>query len=387
MQPSPYRPGELAASVPGREVQLFRADERLALMCDLGRLAGRAQVFTAARGFGKTSLLREIQRRAEARGAITAWITAGEEHGLVAALGDALRTATAGWRDAAHLLPVIDRATVSLNVGVARAEATLRPRRDTSAPSGTRALEQAIREIVVAGHGHDRRALVVFVDEIQAADPAGLRTLAYAWQHLQAEGPDVPAGIFAAGLPDAPEHIVAAVSSSERFAYVDLEPLSPTAVVEALAGAARPLGVTWLPAALEAAVEASAGYPFTVQLVGDHAWQLAGYPDAGAQITADQVAAAAQRASAEMARLIEGRFAKATPAERQFMAAMAGLGDGPVARADIAAALGSSTTQISTQRDGLLKQGLIRAAGYGFVAFTIPGMAAWLRDRDGSGTG
>jgi hypothetical protein len=41
--------------------------------------------------------------------------------------------------------------------------------------------------------------LVILVDEIQAADPKGLRTLAYAWQHLQAEGADVPAAGLTAG--------------------------------------------------------------------------------------------------------------------------------------------------------------------------------------------
>lgn len=37
--------------------------------------------------------------------------------------------------------------------------------------------------------------LVILIDETQSADPAGLRTLVYAWQHLQAEGTDVPAAI------------------------------------------------------------------------------------------------------------------------------------------------------------------------------------------------
>lgn len=361
------------------------AGERLSLMCDLGRLAGRAQVFVGARGFGKTSLLREIQRRAQTRGAVTAWVTAGEDEGLIPALGAAVRDATRDWRDAARLLPALEQMTVSVNLGVASAEAQLRPSHGSADRAGARAVEATVRAVVKNRDRADRKALVLFVDEIQAADHAGLRTLAYAWQHLQAEGADVPAGIFAAGLPDSPQAIVEAVSSSERFAYLDLGPLGASAVVEALAGAARALGVEWQPGALEATVTITGGYPFTVQLIGDYAWKAAGYPDQGGVITEAHAVGACEQAQQEMARLIEGRYSRATPAEQQFMSAMAKVGDGPVRRADIVGVLGVSSSHVSNQRDSLLKDGLIRSAAYGSVEFTIPGMAAYLRQRSDRG--
>ena len=59
MQPSPYTPGEIARAVPGRAHQLAELDERLSVLVDLRRLVGRIRVDHAARGFGKTSLLRE----------------------------------------------------------------------------------------------------------------------------------------------------------------------------------------------------------------------------------------------------------------------------------------------------------------------------------------
>lgn len=55
------------------------------------------------------------------------------------------------------------------------------------------------------------------------------------------------------------------------------------------------------------------------------------------------------------------------------MTALAQLGDGPVRRSDIVAALGLTSTQVSKQRDSLLKQGLIRSLDYGFPEFTISG--------------
>lgn len=296
-------------------------------MCDLGQLVGRTQVFTAARGFGKTSLLREIERRAQARGAVSAWVTAGEEQGLIPAVVDSFREATSSWRDSSRLLPVLEQARVVVNLGVASAEATVRPRPVSDSPSGARALEQLLREVVTTGRGHGTRAAAVFVDEVQAADRGGLRILAYALQHLQAEGLDVPVGVFAAGLPDSADVIIEAVSSAERFAYDDLGPLSGNAVVRALVDPARALGVMWEPAALQAAVSACAGYPFTVQLVADHAWQVAGHPVSGSTITAAHAEQACGLAMREMAQLIEGRFNRSSSAERLFMTAMASLGD------------------------------------------------------------
>src|SRR5439155_23042192 len=123
----------------------------------------------------------------------------------------------------------------------------------------------------------------------QAADPHGMRTLGYAWQHLQSEGQDVPAAVFAAGLPNSPEAIGSVVTFSERFAYRRLERLDDDATMIALAAPARELGVAWELAALDAAVAIAQGYPYSVQLVGDATWALAGYPDAGATLTADHV--------------------------------------------------------------------------------------------------
>lgn len=83
MQPSPYTSGEVARTIPGRSVQLAEFDERLSYLIDLGQLVGRIRIDHAPRGLGKTSLLRQYQRRAKERGALTIWVTAGEGAGLI----------------------------------------------------------------------------------------------------------------------------------------------------------------------------------------------------------------------------------------------------------------------------------------------------------------
>ena len=280
MQPSPYTPGEVARGVPGRAVQVAQADERLAYLVDLQRLVGRVRVDVAARGIGKTSLLREIQRRAEARGALTVWVTAGEQAGLVAALADEIARRTAEWHNETlgRLREALGRLTFTVGVpGVATVEA--RFGRDEQPPThGVREFEAVVRRTVEAAHKEDRTGLVLFVDEIQSADPAGLRTLAYAWQHLQSEGQDVPAAVFAAGLPNAPEVIASVVTFSERFAYRPLQRLDDDATMVALAGPSRALGVWWDDEALAAALTEVQGYPYSVQLLGDAVWTAAGLP-------------------------------------------------------------------------------------------------------------
>ena len=85
---------------------------------------------------------------------------------------------------------------------------------------GARALEKLVRATT-----DDRkrvRALILFIDEVQSADADGIRTLAYAWQHLQAEASDIPAAVYAAGLPNAPEQIAEQVAALEGRVRAEL---------------------------------------------------------------------------------------------------------------------------------------------------------------------
>ena len=389
MQPSPYTPGEVARDVPGRAVQLAQMDERLSYMIDLQRLIGRVRVDVAARGIGKTSLLRQMQRRADSRGALTVWVTAGEDRGLVVALAEEIDRRTSGWKGDARrrLRQSLNHLQVTIGVpGVAQLKAT--PSREQAAvPTipGVREFEDVVRHTVATARKENRPAVVFFVDEIQSADADGLRTLAYAWQHLQSEGSDVPAAVFAAGLPNSPEVIAAVVTFSERFAYRPLDRLDDDAAMVALAGPARALGVHWEADALDQAVAIAQGYPYSLQLLGDAAWNAAGYPEAGATLAIAHVRQARATMQIDLDALFRARWEKSTPAEQDFMRAIATLGDGPVQRADIARHLNATTEDLSVPRARLLDKGLIEAAGHGKLEFTIPGFADYVR-RHVSGT-
>ncbi|MCS5717871.1 ATP-binding protein [Herbiconiux sp. CPCC 205763] len=381
MQPSPYTPGDLAREVPGRAIQLAEFEERLSYLVDLKRLVGRIRVDNGPRGYGKTSLLRQYQTRAEARGAITVWVTAGEEVGLIAQLADAISRVTASWRSdtRSRLRQSLQVLTLSVGIpGVARIDAAIHPP-VTSTPSGAREFEDVVRMVAAAD---EASALVILIDEIQAADASGLRTLAYAWQHLQAEGIDVPAAVFAAGLPNSPDVIASAVTFSERIAYRPLHPLSTEAGEIAILEPSLRLGVQWNRKALASALEVAAGYPYTLQLIADGAWLAAERPDPGATITEDHVRIGRAEMQADLEALFRGRWANATAQEQQLMSAMAHIGDGPVRRADIARRMGVTAESLGVPRARLIDKGFIQAATRGSLEFTIPGFAVFLRDLE-----
>lgn len=382
MQPSPYTPGEVAREVPGRNEQLAQTDERLSYLVDLHRLVGRVRVDIAPRGLGKTSLLREVQRRADARRVLTVWVTAGESKGLIASIADELERVTRNWRTESRrrLSERLERLTVTVGVPGARLQTEWAPNRNRV--YGVREFEDVVRDTVTAGAKEKHTGLVLFVDEIQEADRDGLRTLAYAWQHLQSEGQDVPAAVFAAGLPNSPDTITSVVTFSERFAYRKLDRLTDDAALLALAAPARTLGVTWTEDALAQAVAQAEGYPYLLQLIGDATWTAGGHPARSGVLTADHVHAAQQAVREDLDAMSRARWQKCTPSEQKVVRAMAALGDAPVRRAAIAAELGVTTQDLSVARAKLLDKGIIETAGHGVLMFTIPGFAQYVRDRE-----
>ena len=133
-------------------------------------------------------------------------------------------------------------------------------------------------------------------------------------------------------------------------------------------------------AALDLLYELTDGYPYFVQAYGKVTWDAA----VGSPIRVADVTEAAPEAEAELAVGFFGaRFDRATPAERDYMTAMADLAaaDEPVATAEIAARLGRKPQSLSPARDGLIKKGLVYAAERGSVAFTVPHFGRFLRGR------
>ena len=124
------------------------------------------------------------------------------------------------------------------------------------------------------------------------------------------------------------------------------------------------------------------GYPYFVQAYGKVTWDVA----LGSPVTAEDVHEAAPDAEAELAVGFFGaRYDRATPAERDYMTAMADLGaehgDAAIPTADVARHLGRKPQSLSPARDGLIKKGLVYSGERGSVAFTVPHFGKFLRAR------
>ncbi len=178
----------------------------------------------------------------------------------------------------------------------------------------------------------------------------------------------------------------ASKSYSERlFRYVSVDRLDRGAADLALRSPARDEDADWTDDALAAMYDATAGYPYFVQAYGKTAWDVA----PRSPITAADVAVAAPEAQAELGVGFFGsRFERATPAEREYLRAMAEVaaagGDagadttGSVSTAAIATLLGRAPQSLSPARDGVLKKGLVYSAQRGQIAFTVPHFGRYL---------
>lgn len=342
MQPSPYTPGSVSTSVPGRQRNIEDFRQQLAYTSQFHKLAGQISVTVGPRGIGKTSLLRYLQTEAEQVGFRTVWVTAGDGP-FLQSVTESFHRLSAGWKETARAFQDVITATV----------------------------EEAVTD--------GAAGFVLFIDEIQSADVEGLRALAYAWQHMQSEAADLPAITAAAGLSHSQDVITDAASFAERFRYPRLKDLDDAAASSALTAPTTDCGVIWDDDALVTALDEARGYPYFLQLLGDETWKAARYPDSGSVIGTDAVSSALDDYRTSQRDFFRSRWMKATDAETAMLVAMASLGADTLRRKDIAALMGRTSNEISMVRRSLMDKGLIQSTGFGELSFTAPGFAEFVR--------
>ncbi len=388
---SPYTPGVVAVFTPGRERQLARMERALVRVAGQGRFEGRIHVVQGARGVGKTSLLRVIERKANALGITSVFVTAGTGS-VLAALATELQErvrATAPESLAARVRAAVSALTVELGgvgVGVSLRDRPVHAMTGTSpdavsASAAVPGLKRLI-ELVARSGENASRGLLLLVDEVQDMPSAEIRVLATAWQELQSEvaapgAARLPAAVFAAGLGDVHDAITRGASFGERFHFETLRNLSDEAAVQAVIEPASAAGVSWSFDALESMLALSGGYPYFVQLYADEAWHArARY--AGDVLTPDDVAAGCEMADDQVRAFYRGRWLRATEAERRVLIALARTGGDEATRSQIAEAMGVKSNDISMARASLVAKGLLVVARRGVLAFAAPGFGRYI---------
>lgn len=130
--------------------------------------------------------------------------------------------------------------------------------------------------------------------------------------------------------------------------------------------------------------EAAAGYPYMVQLVGYHAWQLAARRG-DVTISLDDARGAVSAARRDFdGMVIEPALRRLPAGQLEYLLAMACGGEGPVSSGEVAQTMGREAKNVSTFRKRLIDASLIEPLGYGKMGFAIPYMREYLL-RNASG--
>ncbi|HQH89872.1 MAG TPA: ATP-binding protein, partial [Dermatophilaceae bacterium] len=409
---NPYAPGagQRPPELAGRDEQLHAFDVTLERV-SRGR-PERSVVLTGLRGVGKTVLLNALRSAAVRAHWGTGKLEARPDQPLRRPLSAALHMAV---RELGHPQPDEVAQVLGVIKSFAQRESTessggrgaggagargsagasrLRDRWsvgiDVPAVSGradSGDIEIDLVELLsdVGGLAADRGVgVAIFIDEMQDLGADDVSALCAAAHEISQSG--LPVVIVGAGLPHLPAVLSASKSYSERlFRYSRIDRLDADAAEIALRAPAAEEGAAWSSDALGEMYAVTAGYPYFVQAYGKAVWDAA----VGPEITVDDVRMAAPEAEAELAVGFFGsRYERATPAEREYLRAMADAayrngvvseGGGAssasaeldaVPTAEVAALLGKRPQSLSPARDSLMKKGLVYSSERGQIAFT-----------------
>jgi AAA ATPase-like protein len=354
----------------------------------------RSLVLTGLRGVGKTVLLGELRSMALRRGWGAGKVEARPDAGLRRPLAAALHRAI---RDLAVRHRAPDRVEAALGVLKAfalrsnPADAKLRdrwqpgidvPAAQGRADSGDIEIDLVELFTDVAELAQDvGTGVALLIDEMQDLRPDDISALCAACHDLSQSG--APLVVVGAGLPHLPAVLSASKSYSERlFRYVRIDRLSREDADRAVLAPVEREDAGIDVEALDALFDASGGYPYFIQAYGKATWDAA----PGDPITALDVSVAAPDADAELAVGFFGsRYERATPAEREYLRAMAEMTDGKdagVNTAQVAEHLARKPSSLSPARDSLIKKGLVYSAERGQIAFTVPHFGRFLLGRE-----
>jgi hypothetical protein len=374
---NPFSPG--AGSPPPELVGRDPILEQARILFGRTRL-GRSEkslLLTGLRGVGKTVLLNEIRRLAEAGGYRTVRIEAQEDTPLGPLLAAHLKTMLydldrlAGAGDKVRRgLRVLRSFVGGLKISLGEVSIGLDIDPETgAADSGNVEIDLPNLLEAVAEAARERgTAAALLVDEIQYFSQKELGAIIMAMHRLK-QG-SLPIVLVGAGLPILPGLAGEAKSYAERlFAFPAVGALSAADAARALADPARAQGAVFSADALAEVYRLTQGYPYFLQEWGYQCWNLAETADIGPAVVKRATAAAMQRLDENFFRV---RYDRLRPGEKNFLRAMAEIGPGPHRIGEVAALLGVVVRSLGPVRAKLIRKGMVYGPAHGDLAFTVP---------------
>ena len=334
-------------------------------------------MLVGARGTGKTVLLAEIERTASAENQMLAMHWSGTEplHQRLAEqrtmVEQHLRTfARRGMRR-------LNGTEVTLKAapGGVGAEATIAGSRAEPTVLSTHGL----LETIARQAAERRRTIVLFADEMQAANPDDLRDLGVSLQQL-ANVQGLPLALVGAGLPHTRQTLLdAKVTFLERLHLTPIGLLDDAATRDAIEVPFVHAGRRLDPKALDLLAGASGGYPYAIQLIGSRCWDAAG---ALTDVNVVHARTAVKQTRQYLEEnVFEGTWRRISPADRYvlYVAAQQSDSNDTAETSAIARAMNRPIASITAPRDRLInRHGVLYAPERGAVRFILPGFAAWV---------
>ncbi len=381
---NPYTPGAGAqpAELAGRDA--VRSAVGVAIERVRQGRPAKSVLMVGLRGVGKTVLLSKMQRDAVADGARTISIEAPERRTLPAMLAPELRrvllelsrieraadAARRGLRALAGFARALKVKYQDIEVGI-----DLEPEAGLADNGDLQHDLQALFEAAGRAAQDAGSVIAIFIDELQYVGEPELEALITAL-HKCAQL-QVPVLLVGAGLPQLRGRMGSAKSYAERmFDFPLIDALGPDDARRALIRPAEDEGVSYEPAAVEAIIEMTRGYPYFLQEWGKQSWDVA-------EDSPIRLADVEEASKVVLAALDEGffrvRFDRLTPAEKRYLRAMAELGPGPHRSGDVAELLKKDVTSLGPVRAKLIDKGMAYSPSHGDIAFTVPLFDEYMR--------
>lgn len=328
----------------------------------------RATVLLGQRGSGKTALLWELFDFALGEGIVAASPTVVAD-GMLERMVEKLQ-------DSGERYVKGRKARVSGgSIGALGFSAGLQFTREVQeSKSAQYRLTQLVRRINEQGHG-----VMLLVDELQA-NSGDLRNLIITYQELVGEDLDV--SVVMAGLPGA----VSATLNDKVLTFLNraqkrtLEPLAASDVDAYYEQAFDSLGVRLTAEMRHAAVEATFGSPYMLQLVGHNIVERAEDSGSISRQRLDE-ALAYSREDFEND-VCKTTLAALSDVDIEFLAAMA-HDEGESSISDIAQRMGVTPDYAQKYRRRLIGGGIVESPRRGKVAFAVPYLAHYLSRNRG----
>ncbi len=377
---NPFRPG--AGTPPpalvGRDELVEKYD--VALRRALTGRPGKSLMPIGLRGVGKTVLLNRFQEIARDRGLHIAFIEASESGDFKRLLVTRLRSvlleldqgpvsravkrALGILKSFTYTLP--DGTSISLDVDAVAG----------SADSGVLSEDMSDLLRALGEAAQDRNSgVLIAIDEVQYLDATELAAIISAIHRTVQLS--LPVILVGAGLPQLPGLAGTAKSYAERlFDFPRIGSLEANDARTVLSQPAAEQDVTFTNEALDELVHITHGYPYFLQEWGYHVWNAA----PRSPITLEDVRLAAPDVQHQLDNnFFLVRMDRLTPAEKQYLQAMAELGPGPHRSGDIANKLGVKVESVAPRRSVLIQKGMVYSPAHGDTAFTVPLFDEFLR--------